>query len=148
MNRLLALFFAIVVSGVPLCAEEHEEARLDELRERQEIFLDRLAGLQERVVDLDGLHAQIELLREWIAKLGPYIRSCHAKDILLQEKLTVHLDEVCPGAGYLDYGTYLQELTKVDPDTPLMLEHMHKEEDYLAGASYIRSVAKQTGVSL
>ncbi|MBN1579886.1 MAG: sugar phosphate isomerase/epimerase [Anaerolineae bacterium] len=88
------------------------------------------------------------LLREWFAKLGPYIKSCHAKDILLQDKLTVHLDEVCPGRGYLDYRTFLLELAKIDPDTPLLLEHMHKEEDYLAGASYIRSIAKQIGVTV
>lgn len=89
-----------------------------------------------------------DLLREWFAKLGPYIKSCHAKDILLRDKLTVHLDEVCPGRGYLDYNTYLQELAKIDPDTPLMLEHMHQEQDYLAGASYIRSVANQIGIVL
>jgi len=34
------------------------------------------------------------LIRECFAKLGPYIKSCHGKDILLQLKLTTHLDEV------------------------------------------------------
>jgi sugar phosphate isomerase/epimerase len=89
-----------------------------------------------------------DLLREWFAKLGPHIQSCHAKDILLRDRLTVHLDEVRPGLGYLSYRTYLQELAKIDPDTPLMLEHMHKEEDYTAGASHIRSIAAQIGVAL
>ena len=36
-------------------------------------------------------------LRECFAKLGPYIKSCHAKDILLRDTLTVHLDEMRPG---------------------------------------------------
>ena len=35
-----------------------------------------------------------DVIRDFIAQLGPHIRSCHAKDILLQDRLTVHLDEV------------------------------------------------------
>ena len=88
------------------------------------------------------------LIRECFEKLGPRIKSCHAKDIILRDTLTTHLDEVCPGQGGLDYAVYLAELSKLDPDVPLMLEHMKREEDYLAGASYIRSVAGQLGVSL
>ncbi|HOT91827.1 MAG TPA: TIM barrel protein [Anaerolineae bacterium] len=87
------------------------------------------------------------LIREWFAKLGPYIRSCHAKDTLLSTKLTTHLDEVRPGLGYLDYRTLLRELSKLDPDTPLMIEHLHAEEDYRLSAKYIRSVADEIGVT-
>ena len=88
------------------------------------------------------------LLRECFEKLGPHIKSCHAKDVLLRDTLTTHLDEACPGEGGLDYAVYLAELDKLDPDVPLMLEHMQKEEEYLTGASYIRSVASRVGVSL
>ncbi len=80
-------------------------------------------------------------LRECFAKLGPHIKSCHAKDITLQSKLTLHLDEVRPGLGQLDYATYLRELSKLPPDTPLMLEHLSTAEDYAAAAQHIRSVA-------
>jgi len=88
------------------------------------------------------------LLRECFAKLGPYIKGCHAKDVILQDTLTTHLDEACPGQGGLDYAVYLTELAKLDPDIPLMLEHMKKEDEYLAGAGYVRSVASQVGISL
>jgi sugar phosphate isomerase/epimerase len=88
------------------------------------------------------------LIREWFEKLGRWIKSCHAKDILLQDRLTVHLDEVCPGRGGLDYGTYLRELAKLDPEVPLMLEHMTEEKDYVEGAAYIRSKAKAEGLEL
>jgi sugar phosphate isomerase/epimerase len=88
------------------------------------------------------------LLRECFAKLGPHIKSCHAKDVILQDTLTTHLDEACPGQGGLDYAVYLSELAKLDPDIPLMLEHMKKEDEYLAGAGYVRSVASQVGISL
>lgn len=85
-----------------------------------------------------------DLIRECFAKLGPYIKSCHAKDIVLSEKLTTHLDEVRPGLGGLDYHVFLRELAKLDPDTPLMLEHLSTEEDYALSAGYIHSVAQQT----
>lgn len=87
------------------------------------------------------------LIREWFTKLGPHIRSCHAKDTLLDTKLTTHLDEVRPGLGYLDYGTLLRELDKLDPDTPLMIEHLHAEEDYRLSAGYIRGVADEVGLA-
>jgi sugar phosphate isomerase/epimerase len=88
------------------------------------------------------------VIRECFQKLGPYIKSCHAKDVVLRDTLTTHLDEVCPGQGGLDYAVYLGELAKLSPDVPLMLEHMRKQEDYLAGARYIRAVAEQEGIPL
>jgi len=69
------------------------------------------------------------LLGERFRLLEPYIVSCHAKDVLPRETLTTYLDEVCPGRGGLDYAVYRQELSRLDPDVPLMLEHMHPEED-------------------
>jgi sugar phosphate isomerase/epimerase len=87
-----------------------------------------------------------KLIRECFAKLGPHIKSCHAKDILLSQKLTTHLDEVRPGLGGLDYEVLLKELSKM-PDTPLMIEHLKGAEEYRLAAEHIRSVAKKIGLS-
>jgi sugar phosphate isomerase/epimerase len=89
-----------------------------------------------------------ELIRDFIARLGPYIRSCHAKDILLGDRLTVHLEEVCPGKGALDYRTYLRELSKLDRDVPLILEHLHGAEEYRYAGEYIRGIARELGCSI
>ena len=64
------------------------------------------------------------LVRDCFRKLGPWIVSCHARDIVLRETLTVHLDEVAPTQGALDYGVYLQELARLPGDMPLLLEHL------------------------
>lgn len=88
------------------------------------------------------------VIKECFQKLGPYIKSCHAKDILLQEKLTTYLDEVRPGLGNLDYATFLKELNKLDPNIPLMLEHLPDAEEYTQAAKYIRSVAQKEGVRM
>lgn len=88
------------------------------------------------------------LIRDFFARLGPYIRSCHAKDILLGTNLTVHLDEVRLGTGGLDYGVFLREAAKLEGDTPVMLEHLPKEQDYRLAAEHIRAVAREEGVAL
>jgi sugar phosphate isomerase/epimerase len=92
-------------------------------------------------------YANAALIRECFALLGPRIKSCHAKDITLSGKLTVHLDEVRPGLGALDYGVLLEEMSRLDPDTPLMLEHLDAQE-YPPAAEYIRSVARGRSIDL
>jgi sugar phosphate isomerase/epimerase len=91
-------------------------------------------------------YANADFLRECFAKLGPHIKSCHAKDIVLQSKLTVHLDEARPGLGGLDFATFLREVNKLDPDSPVMVEHLPTAEDYKLAADHIREVAKATGL--
>jgi len=87
------------------------------------------------------------MIREAFRLLGPMIRSCHAKDIRLEEQLTTHLNEVRPGLGGLDYRVYLEELSQLEPDVCLMIEHLPNEEEYLLAADYIRGVAAEIGVS-
>lgn len=88
------------------------------------------------------------LIRECFEKLGPRIRSCHAKDIILHPNLTTHLDEIRPGLGGLDYATFLREAEKLGPDTPVLLEHLPDEAEYAAAAAHVRGVAKTIGVTL
>ncbi len=88
------------------------------------------------------------VIDEFVAKLGPHIRSCHGKDIALRDRLTTHLDEVQPGLGGLDYGAFLQAVAALPEDTPIMLEHLTIEEEYVEAANYVRSVAKAEGLTL
>ncbi|MFC4810983.1 sugar phosphate isomerase/epimerase family protein [Paenibacillus sp. GCM10023250] len=89
-----------------------------------------------------------DIIRDFFAKLGPYIRNCHAKDILLRGTLTVRLDEVRPGLGRLDYRTFLAELNRLHPDTPLVIEHLATNEDYREAAAYLSGVAAELGIAL
>lgn len=89
-----------------------------------------------------------ELIREWFDKLGPYIKCCHAKDIRLSGKLTVHLDECRPGTGELDYRTYLECVSKLDDNVCLMLEHMTEEDDYTEATRFIKGLAAEMNLRL
>lgn len=84
-----------------------------------------------------------EMIKEFVAKLGPHIKNCHAKDISLKNTLTVHLEEVVPGTGSLDYRAFIQELHKLDDDVPLIMEHLETEDQYDQAASYIRGIASE-----
>jgi len=82
-------------------------------------------------------------IRECFRTLGPAIRSCHAKDVLLAPKQVVHLDSVRPGLGGLDYHTFIAEVERIDPDMPVLLEELDTEEEYALAAEYVRAVARE-----
>lgn len=84
-----------------------------------------------------------QFIRECFQKLGPYIKSCHLKDIRLGGNYTVHLDEAIPGTGGLDYRALLSELNKLDAEMPVMLEHLTTDEEYLVAANFVRKTAKE-----
>ena len=90
------------------------------------------------------------MIRDGFALLGPWIVSCHAKDIVMQGgpgNISFHMDEVVPGEGNLDYRAYLAEIDKLGRDVPLMLEHFDVP-GYRRGLAYIKTVAGEVGVSI
>lgn len=89
-----------------------------------------------------------QVIEEWFDQLAPYIRSCHAKDTILRDTLTVHLDECRPGTGALDYRTYLRCMTCLDDRVCLMLEHMTEPEDYRLATEYIKGIANELNIRL
>lgn len=85
-------------------------------------------------------------IKEMFLKLGPFIKSCHAKDITLREDNYIpQMDEVRIGLGTLDYGVFLTELAKLK-DVPLMMEHLKTAEEYDQAAAHIRGIAGMIGV--
>ncbi len=88
-----------------------------------------------------------EVIADCVQKLGPHIVSCHAKDLQLLPESNIHLVEVVPGRGSVDYKTYLSALSKLPRGVPLLIEHLKTAEEYAEGAKYIRQVAGQIGVA-
>jgi sugar phosphate isomerase/epimerase len=83
-----------------------------------------------------------ELIQECVEKLGPFIKSCHAKDVVVSKGMVVHINETRPGLGCLNYPVLLRALNRLDPDMPLMMEHLSGNEEYHLAAEYIRSCAE------
>jgi sugar phosphate isomerase/epimerase len=85
------------------------------------------------------------LLRRCFELVGPWIVSAHAKDITMGTKACLHLDEVIPGRGMLDYRTYLSQLD--DKDIPIMLEHLD-DADYPEARDHLKSVGASLGIAI
>lgn len=87
------------------------------------------------------------LLNDCFDKLGPWIVSCHAKDVTWDVEMQVHFREVPLGTGSLDYTTYLKRLAALPQDPPLMIEHMQGEPQYAQSRQYLFDLAPKIGVS-
>ncbi len=95
-----------------------------------------------------------KLIKETFAKLGKWVRSCHAKDLIWVPQVNVNFQETFPGNGGIktakipgvDYHAYVAEVVKLG--SPLMLEHLTSAEEYRQGAEYIRKVAGDLGIAV
>ena len=87
-----------------------------------------------------------QLIRDCFQMLGPHIKSCHAKDVLLDTEALTHLSEVRIGLGRLDYTVFLNELSRLG-EIPLMLEHLPNAAQYKLAAQQVRKVAKSQGLT-
>ena len=88
-----------------------------------------------------------EFITECVRQLGTWIVSCHAKDLAMLPESNIHLQEVAPGRGQVDYRTYLRELAKLPGDIPLMLEHLKTAGEYAVAAKHIVEVGRKEGLS-
>lgn len=94
----------------------------------------------------EKFYRNADLLNACFDKLGPWIVSCHAKDLTWEVELNVHFREVRPGAGALDYRTFLRRLAAMPNPPPLMIEHLKGAEEYAAAAKYIRETGQALGL--
>ena len=88
------------------------------------------------------------LARESVRLFGDRIVSAHAKDLAMQEEVSVIMHEVRPGLGNIDYGAYLRVLHELPQVVPLMLEHLSTQHEYDLGAEHIRGVAAAAEIPL
>ena len=87
-----------------------------------------------------------EVLNECFDKLGPWIVSCHAKDLTWDVEMNVHFREVPIGSGRLDYETYLKRVAALPGEVPLMLEHMKNPAEYDRCRESVFATGKKLGL--
>ena len=79
-----------------------------------------------------------EFVDECAELLGKRIRSCHIKDVHLDSRYTLRLEECGPGDGEFPLRHYAEKMSEIDPDMPVILEHLHSDEDYIRFMGYLR----------
>ncbi len=88
------------------------------------------------------------VIRECFQKLGPWIASCHGKDLTWEDSYQVCFREVIPGRGVIDYQAYLTALSDLPTEVPLMLEHLKTAEEYDEARKYVAGVAGKLGIGI
>ena len=71
--------------------------------------------------------------------LGRQIRSCHIKDVHLDGRYTIRLEECGPGDGEFPLRYYVSKMNETDPDMPVILEHLNSDEQYLEYLGYLKN---------
>lgn len=100
------------------------------------------------MISIDNYYYTTELINESFDLLGESILTCHAKDTTIwPNRQTVHVQEVCPGRGEMDYTTYFARMSNFDWPRMLLPEHLPGDQ-FPEAYAYLKKMAAQTGVKL
>lgn len=77
--------------------------------------------------------------------LGKHMVSCHAKDIWIENKLALHLQDGCPGKGLMDFKTLFRRMEALNPDYPVIAEG-NSTEELPAVAELFHRTAAELGI--
>ncbi len=97
---------------------------------------------------IERYHNRREFIKECYRKLGPYIKSIHAKDLHLGEESPCSILEVCPGAGEIDFAQVMRLSNKLGPDIPVFVEHLSSFEEYKAAVGHLRTIGKKNNIDI
>ena len=81
------------------------------------------------------------LIDETFTLLGDRVCSCHIKDAILDHGLTVSIRETECGTGGLDLSYYIKAADKIDPELPMIIEHLHDLSSYKKAIAYIKGLS-------
>ncbi len=81
-----------------------------------------------------------EFIDECADLLGSRIRSCHIKDVHLDSRYTLRLEECGPGDGEFPLGYYVSKMNEIDEDMPVILEHLDSDDEYIRYMKYLQKV--------
>ena len=73
-------------------------------------------------ITLETIYDTGAALNHHFDTLGQHICSTHAKDIWIENQLTLHLQDGCPGKGLMDFKTLFQRMEDLSPDYPVISE--------------------------
>jgi sugar phosphate isomerase/epimerase len=84
-------------------------------------------------------------INEHFDTLGRHIVSCHAKDIWIENRLCLHLQDGCPGKGTMDFHTLFRRMEALDPDYPVIVEGA-ATDDLPAVSALFHRIADELGI--
>ena len=58
----------------------------------------------------------------------------------LKEEYTFQLEECAPGLGEFPLKYYMEKIDELDPEMPIILEHLSTDEDYIKYMEYLKKL--------
>lgn len=107
-------------------------------RERFGVHMD----LINMINSADRYFDMASFAKEAFELLGSQIKSCHLKDIRLLEEYTFQLQECAPGEGFFPIELYSQLASSIDPDMPMIIEHLNSDQEYADALAYVQQLIK------
>jgi sugar phosphate isomerase/epimerase len=122
-----------LVKSLRECAKAAEDNGVFLSLEAHQLVTPRTPEIALRIldanwIDLKSIYDTGGALNAHFDLLGRHIISAHAKDIWVENRLAVHLQDGCPGKGLMDFRTLFKRLEALDPDFPAIAEGNSSEE--------------------
>ena len=115
------------------------------LRMLEEVDRDRFAvhlDLFNWITSAKRYYRNEEFADECFEKLGKYVKSCHLKNVRLEEDYTLHLTETAPQDGGVNLRHLIRRAEQYDSSMPFIIEHLDSDKAYLNSIAYIQSITK------
>lgn len=121
----------------------HPDSPEDYLKMLQDIDRDRFAvhmDYANMITSFEKYHHCGAFLDRCFGLLGPYIKSVHAKDVILNPIPPVCINETLPGTGHIDFRQVFALVNKLDQDLPVFVEHLPDRKAYESAIAYLQKV--------
>ena len=96
------------------------------------------------VKDVHDTRCILQQLKEL---MGSFTIAAHAKDCALGDELVLHIKEVVPGTGKMNYEMFMKDFQELVPDGFFIIEHLPDEETLQAQKNVVE-MAKRYNVPL
>ncbi|HSN76638.1 MAG TPA: sugar phosphate isomerase/epimerase family protein [Anaerolineae bacterium] len=118
-------------AGVGIVLETHQTTVLDSPQRIRRI-IERTGSDRVRVnidpanfvTDFRTAFNPAPMIHELFDVLGPYADTVHVKDIYLEDRFLVHINESVIGTGIMDLDTVLRRSQEILPDGYVVVEHL------------------------
>lgn len=81
-----------------------------------------------------------KFIKECFSLLGPFIKSVHAKDLIMKNQLPCVIEEVMPGKGSIDFSKVVRQCQVLGNNMTVFVEHLSTFDEYQQAADYVRDI--------
>lgn len=96
---------------------------------------------------LDTVFRSGEAIDHMVDVLGQHIFNAHSKDVVVENKLVLHIDERPTGQGVLDHDRLMRRIEDLGPERFLVVEHA-AVEDLPAAKAFLDRKAAALGITV